>query len=248
MQPNASFRSSITPLPGPKAKRVVERDHAVCLAVLYARLSAGREDAAAARWSKTWTATPFSISLRASPSLPRGIAIPRSSPRFRSRRRELIHMSCTDFYYPGMVELAEKLAAIAPGKGAKRVYFGNSGTEAIEAAMKLARYHTKRDKFIAFYGCFHGRTMGALSLTAARPCSGRVSARCSPACSTRRIPIPIAARTVCVRKPAAPMRSLSGKRDFQAPRRSRRSRRHFRRADPGRGRIRAGAGGIPAGT
>ncbi|HKF52299.1 MAG TPA: acetyl ornithine aminotransferase family protein [Candidatus Acidoferrales bacterium] len=81
---------------------------------------------------------------------------------------ELIHMSGTDFYYENMVELAEKLATIAPGKDPKRVYFGNSGTEAIEAAIKLARYHTKRDKFIAFYGCFHGRTMGSLSLTASK--------------------------------------------------------------------------------
>jgi len=81
---------------------------------------------------------------------------------------ELIHMSGTDFYYPNLVELAEKLASIAPGKEAKRVYFGNSGTEAVEAAMKLARYHTKREKFIAFYGCFHGRTIGSLSLTASK--------------------------------------------------------------------------------
>src|SRR4029077_20724662 len=81
---------------------------------------------------------------------------------------ELIHMSGTDFYYPSMVELAEKLASIAPGVEPKRVYFGNSGTEAVEAAMKLARYHTKRDKLIAFYGCFHGRTIGALSLTASK--------------------------------------------------------------------------------
>lgn len=81
---------------------------------------------------------------------------------------ELIHMSGTDFYYENMVQLAEKLATIAPGKDPKRVYFGNSGTEAIEAAIKLARYHTKRDKFIAFYGCFHGRTMGSLSLTASK--------------------------------------------------------------------------------
>jgi 4-aminobutyrate aminotransferase len=81
---------------------------------------------------------------------------------------ELIHMSGTDFYYENMVELAEKLAKIAPGKEPKRVYFGNSGTEAIEAAMKLARYHRKRDKFIAFYGCFHGRTFGSLSLTASK--------------------------------------------------------------------------------
>jgi 4-aminobutyrate aminotransferase len=81
---------------------------------------------------------------------------------------ELIHMSCTDFYYEGMVDLAEKLAAIAPGKEAKKVYFGNSGTEAIEAAIKLARYHTGREKIIAFYGAFHGRTMGSLSLTASK--------------------------------------------------------------------------------
>ena len=77
-------------------------------------------------------------------------------------------MSGTDFYYPNMVELAEKLAAIAPGTGPKRVYFGNSGTEAIEAAIKLARYHTRREKIIAFYGAFHGRTMGSLSLTASK--------------------------------------------------------------------------------
>jgi len=82
---------------------------------------------------------------------------------------ELIHMSGTDFYYPSLAALARKLAELAPGDGDKRVYFGNSGTEAIEAAMKLARHHTGRDKFIAFTGAFHGRTMGALSLTASRP-------------------------------------------------------------------------------
>jgi 4-aminobutyrate aminotransferase len=81
---------------------------------------------------------------------------------------ELIHISGTDFYIPNMVELAQKLAAIAPGSEPKKVYFGNSGAEAIEAAMKLARYHKRREKFIAFYGCFHGRTMGALSLTASK--------------------------------------------------------------------------------
>jgi 4-aminobutyrate aminotransferase len=81
---------------------------------------------------------------------------------------ELIHISGTDFYIPNMVELAEKLAKIAPGSEAKKVYFGNSGAEAIEAAMKLARYHTHREKFIAFYGGFHGRTFGALSLTASK--------------------------------------------------------------------------------
>jgi 4-aminobutyrate aminotransferase len=81
---------------------------------------------------------------------------------------ELIHISGTDFYIPNMVELAQKLAQIAPGSEPKKVYFGNSGAEAIEAAIKLARYHTRREKIIAFYGCFHGRTMGALSLTASK--------------------------------------------------------------------------------
>jgi 4-aminobutyrate aminotransferase len=79
-----------------------------------------------------------------------------------------IHMSGTDFYYPQMAELAERLARTFPGGGEAKVYFGNSGTEAMEAALKLARYYTGRDKFIAFYGCFHGRTMGALSLTSSK--------------------------------------------------------------------------------
>ena len=81
---------------------------------------------------------------------------------------ELIHMSGTDFYYPQLVELAERLSEIAPMKGPHRVHYANSGTEAIEAALKLARYHTRRQGMIAFYGSFHGRTMGALSLTCSK--------------------------------------------------------------------------------
>ena len=82
---------------------------------------------------------------------------------------ELIHMSGTDFYYENMVTLAERLSKLAPMKGPHRFYYGNSGAEAIEAALKLARYHTKRQNIIAFLGAFHGRTMGALSLTASKP-------------------------------------------------------------------------------
>jgi 4-aminobutyrate aminotransferase len=85
----------------------------------------------------------------------------------------LIHMSGTDFYYPLLVQLAEKMAAITPGQFPKRVVFGNSGTEAIEAAIKMARYHTKRHRLIAFTGAFHGRTLGALSLTASKPVQRR---------------------------------------------------------------------------
>src|SRR5215475_8202173 len=78
----------------------------------------------------------------------------------------LIHMSGTDFYYEGLAALAETLARIAPGDVARRVSFGNSGAEAMEGAIKLARYYSGREKIIAFFGSFHGRTMGALSLTA----------------------------------------------------------------------------------
>jgi 4-aminobutyrate aminotransferase len=80
----------------------------------------------------------------------------------------LIHMSGTDFYYDLMPQVAARLSAIAPMPGPHRVYFGNSGAEAIESALKLARYHTGRQNIISFVGSFHGRTMGALSLTASK--------------------------------------------------------------------------------
>src|SRR5262249_23853156 len=87
--------------------------------------------------------------------------------------QKFLHMSGTDFYYEPQVRLAEMLADIAPmGKDAKRgrvrTFFGNSGTEAIEASLKLARHTTGRQNLIAFLGGFHGRTMGAVSLTASK--------------------------------------------------------------------------------
>jgi 4-aminobutyrate aminotransferase len=82
---------------------------------------------------------------------------------------KFIHFSYTDFYYENLVTLAEKLCELAPGGGEKKVYWGNSGAEANEAAMKLARNYTKRPLFLAHSGAFHGRTMGALSLTGSRP-------------------------------------------------------------------------------
>jgi 4-aminobutyrate aminotransferase len=82
---------------------------------------------------------------------------------------ELIHMSGTDFYYEGMVELAKRMSATAPMPGPHKFYYGNSGAEAVECALKLARYHTGRPNIIAFLGAFHGRTMGAVSLTASKP-------------------------------------------------------------------------------
>jgi len=81
---------------------------------------------------------------------------------------KFLHMSGTDFYYEPEIELAEKLAQIAPGKMAKRVFFTNSGAESIEAALKLARYHTGRQQVVSFFGAFHGRTYGALSLNGSK--------------------------------------------------------------------------------
>lgn len=81
---------------------------------------------------------------------------------------QLLHMSGTDFYYAPQGDLARKLAEISPGTTPKRVFFTNSGAESVEAAFKLARHHTKRQHMIAFFGAFHGRTMGALSLTGSK--------------------------------------------------------------------------------
>ncbi|MGC9197881.1 MAG: acetyl ornithine aminotransferase family protein [Acidobacteriaceae bacterium] len=81
---------------------------------------------------------------------------------------QLLHMSGTDFYYDLMPRVAARLSAIAPMPGPHRIYYGNSGAEAIECAIKLARYHTGRQNIISFVGSFHGRTMGALSLTASK--------------------------------------------------------------------------------
>ncbi len=82
--------------------------------------------------------------------------------------RKFLHMSGTDFYYEPQVRLAEEMGAVAPIEGPVRAFFGNSGTEAVEAALKLARYHSKRVNVIAFLGSFHGRTMGSLAATSSR--------------------------------------------------------------------------------
>ena len=80
----------------------------------------------------------------------------------------LLHMSGTDFYYKPQIDLAERLAKIAPGPTPKKVFFTNSGAEAIEGALKLARWHTERSRVVAFFGAFHGRTYGAMSLSGSK--------------------------------------------------------------------------------
>jgi len=86
---------------------------------------------------------------------------------------KFLHYSNTDFYYREVVDLAEKLCEITPGRFEKKVYFGNSGAEAIEAAIKVSKWHTRKHQFLAYIGAFHGRTIGSLSLTASKPAQKR---------------------------------------------------------------------------
>jgi 4-aminobutyrate aminotransferase len=156
-----------TELPGPRARAVIERDTRV-VSPSYTRrypLVASRGQGAIVEDLDGNRFLDFSAGIAV---VATGHCHPRVVDAIQRQAARLIHMSGTDFYYEEMAELAEKLAAIAPGSGAHRVYFGNSGTEAIEAAIKLARYETGREKFISFFGGFHGRTMGSLSLTASR--------------------------------------------------------------------------------
>ncbi len=157
----------VTALPGPKARAVIEKDHAL-LSPSYTRSYPLVIDHGEGAMVTDVDGNRF-LDLNA------GIAVvatghshPRVVEAIRRQAERFLHMSGTDFYYPEMVDLAEKLTALVPGGESKRVFYGNSGTEAIEAAIKMARYHTGRDKFIAFLGGFHGRTMGALSLTGSK--------------------------------------------------------------------------------
>jgi 4-aminobutyrate aminotransferase len=97
-----------------------------------------------------------------------GVSHPDVVRAITEQAEKFIHMSGTDFYYEPQVRLAEELASIAPIDGGVRTFFANSGTEATEAAIKLARYHTRRPGIIAFLGAFHGRSLGSLSLTASK--------------------------------------------------------------------------------
>ena len=157
----------LTALPGPRATELIERDSQV-LSPSYTRcypLVAARGEGAMIEDVDGNRFLDFNAGIAVAST---GHCHPKVVEAIEEQSKRLIHMSGTDFYYENMVQLAEKLAAIAPGGGPHRVYFGNSGAEATEAAMKLARYHTGRDKFIAFAGSFHGRTMGALSLTGSK--------------------------------------------------------------------------------
>ncbi len=160
------------PLPGPRAQAIIDRDNKV-LSPSYTRgypLVMDRGEGATVIDVDGNRFLDFNAGIAVCST---GHAHPAVVRSVQEQAAKFLHMSGTDFYYENMVQLAEKLASLAPGDAERRVYFGNSGTEAMEAAIKMARYHSGRDKFIAFLGAFHGRTMGALSLTARRPVQRR---------------------------------------------------------------------------
>lgn len=159
--------SLITTLPGPNAAAIIARDNEV-LSPSYTRdypLVIARGEGAIVEDvdGNRFLDCNAGIAVVAT-----GHSHPKVVKAVQEQAAKFLHMSGTDFYYENMVALAEKLAALAPGGVRRRVYFGNSGTEAVEAAIKLARYHSHREKFIAFLGGFHGRTIGALSLTGSK--------------------------------------------------------------------------------
>ncbi len=156
-----------TALPGPRAKTFLERDTKV-VSPSYTRgyplvVSRGSGAVIEDVDGNLFLDCTAGIAVTAS-----GHCHPEVVNAITDQASKLIHMSGTDFYYEPEIALAERLAQLAPGKSPKKVFFTNSGTEAIEGALKLARHHTGRPNVIAFFGAFHGRTYGAMSLSASK--------------------------------------------------------------------------------
>lgn len=155
------------PVPGPQAQQIVARDEAL-LSPSYTRCYP-------LAIKRGYGCRIEDVDGNEFLDLTAGIAVnstghchPQVVHAIQKQATQLIHMSGTDFYYDLMPRLAERMSTIAPMKGPHRFYFGNSGAEAVECALKLARYHTGRQHVISFIGSFHGRTMGALSLTGSK--------------------------------------------------------------------------------
>jgi len=156
-----------TALPGPRARKLIKMDQRV-VSPSYTRSYPLVVEKARGLWLEDVDGNSFLDFTAGIAVCATGHCHPRVVRAIKKQADLLLHMSGTDFYYTPQILLAEKLASLAPGRGKKKVYFGNSGAEAVEAAFKLARWHTRRELNIAFYGAFHGRTMGALSLTASK--------------------------------------------------------------------------------
>ena len=167
----------LTELPGPNARRLIEGDERFT-SPSYTRfypLAVERGEGAVIEDVDGNLFLDFTAGIAVCAT---GHCHPRVVEAIQQQAQRLMHMTGTDFYYGPQAELAQKLAEIAPGDSTKRVFFTNSGTESVEAAFKLARYHTKRQQMIAFFGAFHGRTMGSLSLTGSKSIQKRGSMGC----------------------------------------------------------------------
>jgi 4-aminobutyrate aminotransferase len=158
----------VTPLPGPRAQQVIARsDRALSpsLPRVYPLVPSHGQGAVV----EDVDGNRFLDCAAGIAVASTGHCHPRVVAAIREQAGRLLHICGADHYDPSYIHLAERLAALAPGDGPKKVFLGNSGAEAVEAALKLARHHTGRPYAIAFYGAFHGRTMGAVSLTASKP-------------------------------------------------------------------------------
>ena len=154
-------------LPGPKARALLKRDSSV-VSPSYPRAYSFVMDHG--KGSEVWDVdgNRFLDFMSGIAVTSTGHAHPKVVQAIQEQAAQFIHIS-SDFYHPKMIELAEKLNEIAPFEEAAVSFLANSGTEAVEAAIKLARYHTGRTNFIGFTGAFHGRTMGAVTFTASKP-------------------------------------------------------------------------------
>jgi 4-aminobutyrate aminotransferase len=161
------YPSIIAKLPGPEAKKVLKKDQKF-VSQSYTRVYPFVVKRARGVWVEDVDGNRFLDFTSGIAVCNTGHCHPRVVKAIHRQAGQLIHMSGSDFYYGLQSSLAAKLSEITPGPKEKRVFFGNSGAEAIEAALKLSHYHTKRPRILAFLGAFHGRTMGALSLTASK--------------------------------------------------------------------------------
>src|SRR5688572_12505874 len=156
-----------TPLPGPEARAIIERDARV-VSPSYTRDYPFVMARGSGSVVEDVDGNVFLDCTAGSAVTSTGHSHTEVVQAIVEQARKFLHMSGTDFYYEPQVRLGEELSAIAPMKGPHRSFFGNSGTEAVEAALKLAKYHTRRHSIVAFLGAFHGRSMGSLSLTASK--------------------------------------------------------------------------------
>ncbi len=155
----------VTP-PGPKARAIIERDRMyVATTTKSAPVVIKRASGSIVEDVDGNLLIDFAAGISV---LNVGHAHPKVVEAISRQASEFTHFAGTDFYYDIQTVLAERLGKITPGTHRKKVFFGNSGTEANEAAIKVAKYHTKRHMFLAFLGAFHGRTQGTLSLTASK--------------------------------------------------------------------------------